>query len=115
MKALTPSGTSSAAASTPRGSVSRRARVTRVHGRPAPRVPAAGSLPWGGMGRIDERLTQLGLTLPAPRAPLANYVPARRVGDLVYTAGQVSGSAEQEIKGKLGADLTVDQGRDAAR
>jgi len=46
---------------------------------------------------------------------MANYVPARRVGNLVYTAGQVSGTAQSEIKGKLGADLSVDQGRDAAR
>ena len=55
------------------------------------------------------------MTLPPPRAPLANYVPARRVGNLVYTAGQVSGTVEREIKGKLGAELTVEQGREAAR
>jgi enamine deaminase RidA (YjgF/YER057c/UK114 family) len=67
------------------------------------------------MGRIDDRLSELGLRLPPPRAPLANYVPARRVGNLVYTAGQVSGTAEQEIKGKLGAELGVDEGRAAAR
>jgi enamine deaminase RidA (YjgF/YER057c/UK114 family) len=67
------------------------------------------------MGRIDDRLRELGLRLPPPRAPLANYVPARRVGNLVYTAGQVSGTTEQEIKGKLGAELSVDQGRAAAR
>lgn len=67
------------------------------------------------MGRIDDRLKELGLTLPPPRAPLANYVPARRVGNLVYTAGQISGTAEREIKGKLGAELDVEQGREAAR
>src|SRR5919202_4085598 len=67
------------------------------------------------MGRIDDRLRELGVTLPPPRAPLANYVPARRVGTLVYTAGQVSGTAEREIKGKLGAELSVEQGREAAR
>jgi enamine deaminase RidA (YjgF/YER057c/UK114 family) len=67
------------------------------------------------MGRIDDRLKELGLSLPAPRPPMANYVPARRVGNLVYTAGQVSGSAERDIKGKLGAELSVDQGREAAR
>src|SRR5438552_15471092 len=68
-----------------------------------------------GMGRIDDRLRELNIVLPAPRAPMANYVPARRVGNLIYTAGQVSGSAEREIKGKLGAELNVDQGREAAR
>jgi enamine deaminase RidA (YjgF/YER057c/UK114 family) len=67
------------------------------------------------MGRIDDRLRELGLSVPPPRAPMANYVPARRVGNLVYTAGQVSGTAQQEIKGKLGAELSVDQGREAAR
>ena len=67
------------------------------------------------MARINDRLRELGLSLPPPRAPLANYVPARRVGNLVYTAGQVSGTAEQEFKGKLGAELGVDEGRAAAR
>jgi enamine deaminase RidA (YjgF/YER057c/UK114 family) len=67
------------------------------------------------MGRIDDRLRELGLSLPTLRAPLANYVPARRVGNLVYTAGQVSGTAEREFKGKLGAEMSVEQGREAAR
>jgi len=67
------------------------------------------------MGRINDRLRELGITLPPPRAPLANYVPARRVGNLIYTAGQISGTAEREIKGKLGQDMSVDQGREAAR
>jgi enamine deaminase RidA (YjgF/YER057c/UK114 family) len=67
------------------------------------------------MGRIDDRLRELGLRLPAPRTPMANYVPARRVGNLVYTAGQVSGTSERDIKGKLGAELDVDAGREAAR
>src|SRR5919206_1506804 len=67
------------------------------------------------MGRIDDRLRELGISLPAPRAPLANYVPARRVGNLVYTAGQISGTAEREVKGKIGAELDVEQGREAAR
>jgi enamine deaminase RidA (YjgF/YER057c/UK114 family) len=67
------------------------------------------------MGRIDDRLRELGLSLPTLRAPLANYVPARRVGNLVYTAGQVSGTAERQFKGKLGAEMSVEQGREAAR
>src|SRR5436853_7561682 len=67
------------------------------------------------MGRIDDRLRELGISLPPPRAPLANYVPARRVGNLVYAAGQASGSAERELKGKLGDSLDVEQGREAAR
>jgi len=38
---------------------------------------------------------------------MANYVPARRIGNLVYTAGQVSGTADRELKGKLGAELDL--------
>jgi enamine deaminase RidA (YjgF/YER057c/UK114 family) len=67
------------------------------------------------MGRIDDRLRELGITLPPARAPMANYVPARRIGNLVYTAGQVSGTAERDVKGKLGAELSLEQGREAAR
>jgi len=67
------------------------------------------------MARIDDRMRELGISLPPARAPMANYVPARRVGNLVYTAGQVSGTAEREIKGKLGDGLDVEQGREAAR
>ncbi len=60
-------------------------------------------------------MRELGISLPPARAPMANYVPARRIGNLVYTAGQVSGTAEREIKGKLGDGLDVEQGREAAR
>jgi enamine deaminase RidA (YjgF/YER057c/UK114 family) len=67
------------------------------------------------MGRIDDRLSELGVRLPSARPPMANYVPARRVGSLVYTAGQVSGTAERDFKGQLGAELSVEQGREAAR
>jgi len=67
------------------------------------------------MGRIDDRLKELGITLPTPRAPLANYVPARRVGNLVYTAGQISGNDERLVKGKLGQDLSIEAGREGAR
>ena len=67
------------------------------------------------MARIDDRMRELGISLPPARAPMANYVPARRVGNLVYTAGQVSGTAEREIKGKLGDGMDVEQGREAAR
>jgi len=67
------------------------------------------------MGRIDDRLRELGITVPAAPAPLANYVPARRVGNLVYTAGQVSRGAERSYTGKVAADLTLEDGQAAAR
>ena len=41
-------------------------------------------------GRIEARLLQLGLTLPAAPAPAANYVPFVQVGDLVFISGQIS-------------------------
>ncbi len=41
------------------------------------------------MGRIDDRLAELGLTLPAVPAPVAAYVPAVQDGDLVWTSGQL--------------------------
>lgn len=68
------------------------------------------------MGRIDDRLRELGITLPPTRKPLANYVPAVRTGNLVYTAGQVSSAVGgPEYKGKLGAELDVETGRQGAR
>src|ERR1700737_1311789 len=67
------------------------------------------------MGRIDDRLRELGYVVPAPRAPLANYVPARRVGSVVYTAGGGAGAADGDVKGKLGAELSIEEGREAAR
>lgn len=67
------------------------------------------------MGKIDDRLKELGVSLPEPRPPLANYVPAVRVGNLLYTSGQVSAAPDRDIKGKLGTELGIDEGREAAR
>ena len=55
------------------------------------------------MSRIEERLGAMGVTLPNLLTPLANYVPAKRVGNLVFTAGQVSAVEGRAYKGKLGA------------
>jgi enamine deaminase RidA (YjgF/YER057c/UK114 family) len=62
------------------------------------------------MSHIEERLNELGVTLPGSPAPIANYVPAKRVGNLVFTAGQGSG----EYIGKLGATLSIEEGRTLA-
>ena len=67
------------------------------------------------MGRIDERLRDLGITLPPTPVPLANYVPAKRVGSLVYVSGQPSGTADQAITGQLGTECTVADGQAATR
>ncbi|MHA6345057.1 RidA family protein [Roseivivax sp. CAU 1761] len=64
---------------------------------------------------IDARLTELGLTLPDAPAPAANYVPRVLVGDLLHVSGQISQGPEGMITGKLGHDLTVEEGAAAAR
>ena len=68
------------------------------------------------MGQIDKRLNELGITLPVPAKPVANYVGWVRTGNLVYTAGQVPlKDGKIEFQGKLGKDYTVEQGAQAAR
>ncbi|MEL6914571.1 MAG: RidA family protein [Pseudomonadota bacterium] len=63
----------------------------------------------------EERLAEIGVTLPEAPAPAANYVPFVRVGDLVHVSGQISAGAEGLITGKLGADMEVAAGAAAAR
>jgi enamine deaminase RidA (YjgF/YER057c/UK114 family) len=63
-----------------------------------------------------EKLSELGLTLPEPPPPGGNYLPFRRVGDLLFLPGTISSRNGELIwKGKVGADLTVEQGYEAAR
>jgi enamine deaminase RidA (YjgF/YER057c/UK114 family) len=65
---------------------------------------------------IDQRLAELGITLPQPAAPVASYVPTVEVGGLLYISGQVSfGEDGQLIKGRLGEDVDLDGGIAAAR
>lgn len=67
------------------------------------------------MGRIDDRLRGLGITLPPAPKPVANYVPAKRAGALVYVSGQVSTFEGRDFKGVLAGDADVARGREAAR
>ena len=67
------------------------------------------------MGRIDDRLKELGIALPEAPTPAANYVPFRVSGNQVFIAGQVSITAERSIVGKLGGGLSVEEGYEAAR
>ncbi len=67
-------------------------------------------------GKIDARLKELGITLPTPRAPAGNYVPTVQSGSLLFCAGQVSGIPGGEaVNGKLGAEISLEQGQKAAR
>jgi enamine deaminase RidA (YjgF/YER057c/UK114 family) len=64
----------------------------------------------------DERLAELGLTLPSDTAPLAAYVPAVRTGNLVYTSGQLPRiDGELTHIGKVGAEVTPEQAKEAAQ
>jgi enamine deaminase RidA (YjgF/YER057c/UK114 family) len=67
------------------------------------------------MSRIETRLAELGVTLPAAPAPAANYVPWVRAGDLVHVSGQISNGPDGWIKGRLGADMDIPAGAAAAR
>lgn len=65
---------------------------------------------------VKSRLAALGITLPTPPVPQANYIPAVRSGGLVFVSGQVSivPGGKQHL-GKVGGAVTVEQGREAAR
>ncbi len=71
------------------------------------------------MSKVEERLKALGVTLPAPAAPVANYVPWIRTGDLVVISGQLCLGADGKVApahtGKLGAEVSDEAGREAAR
>ena len=64
---------------------------------------------------ITNRLTELGVILPDAPAPSANYVPFVQVGNIVYVSGQISNGPDGLITGKLGADMSVEEGAGAAK
>ena len=67
------------------------------------------------MSSVESRLADLDIGLPEPVAPVANYVPYVVVGNMVFVSGQVSIGPNGLVTGKVGADLTVEQGIEAAR
>ena len=65
---------------------------------------------------IDQRLAELGITLPEAAAPVAAYVPAVEIGGLLHISGQISFAEDGSlIKGRLGEDVDLDGGIAAAR
>jgi enamine deaminase RidA (YjgF/YER057c/UK114 family) len=66
-------------------------------------------------GTVDHRLTALGITLPDAPAPAANYVPFVRAGATLYVSGQISQSDAGLFVGKVGADISTSEAKDAAR
>ena len=73
------------------------------------------------MGRIERRLEELGITLPRPPKAVANYLPGVQVGEILYvsgTIGTVPDANDEDvlpIRGKLGRDLSIEQGYQSAR
>ncbi|MCH8488965.1 MAG: RidA family protein [Oceanicaulis sp.] len=67
------------------------------------------------LNAIESRLAELGITLPEPVAPVANYVPFVRSGALVHISGQISLGPDGLTAGRLGAGLDLDAGQAAAR
>lgn len=65
---------------------------------------------------IDARLAELGIELPSAAAPAGAYVPYVKTGNLVFVAGQITlWNGEVRYKGRLGDDMSVDDGYAAAR
>jgi enamine deaminase RidA (YjgF/YER057c/UK114 family) len=71
-----------------------------------------GSMP----GQIEAKLAELGVNLPSPVAPAANYVPAVLSGSMLYVSGQLPiGPEGLTLKGRLGDDVTIEQAQPAAK
>jgi enamine deaminase RidA (YjgF/YER057c/UK114 family) len=65
---------------------------------------------------IEARLAELGITLPTPAAAVANYVPFVVTGNLVFVSGQLPmENGKPVVLGRLGAEVTIDEGYRAAR
>jgi enamine deaminase RidA (YjgF/YER057c/UK114 family) len=71
------------------------------------------------MGAVEDKLAGLGITLPAPAAPVANYVPFVITGKLLVVSGQLclgpDGKMAEAHKGKLGDKVSPEAGQEAAR
>ena len=62
------------------------------------------------MSVLEDRLHALGLTLPPPKAPIANYLGTKRSGDLLFVSGRVS-----QVRGEVGSDIGTADAKGAAR
>jgi enamine deaminase RidA (YjgF/YER057c/UK114 family) len=63
----------------------------------------------------EEKLTALGLGLPQRPAPGGNYVPSKRVGEMMYLSGVISTAGGEVMTGTVGVDRTVQEGYEAAK
>lgn len=68
------------------------------------------------MDPIEHRLSELGFALPESPTPRANYVPFRLIGNLLFISGQIpTAGGQDKFVGKVGRDLTVEDGQKAAQ
>ena len=67
------------------------------------------------MSRIADRLEELGIVLPEVFPPAGNYLPCARQGNVLYVGGHGPTDGTRTVIGKVGGDLTLEQGREAAR
>lgn len=68
------------------------------------------------MGKVEERLDELGIQIPDVPTPVGSYKPASASGNLIFVSGQLPIAGGKLLyTGKLGADLSVERGKDAAR
>ena len=66
--------------------------------------------------KYDDKLNELNITLPEAKAPVGNYVAAKISGKMLFISGQISiGENGQLIKGKVGKDLDIESGYNAAK
>src|SRR5262245_31672708 len=68
-------------------------------------------------GTVEKKLAELGIALPTPATPVANYIPFVRTGALLFVSGQIclDGSGKLVAKGKLGDGVSLEDGQKAAR
>lgn len=64
---------------------------------------------------IREKINSLGYTLPGVPAPVGSYVQCVRSGNLLFLSGGISVAGDRKIVGKVGVDLTIEEGQEAAR
>ena len=67
------------------------------------------------MSKVEQRLAELGIVLPQPVAPVANYVPFVQTGNLVHISGQISLDANGGLKGTVGTDVDLETAQQGAR
>jgi len=69
------------------------------------------------MAQVEKKLADLGIVLPTPAAPVANYVPFTRSGSLLIVSGQVCLGPDGKLvaRGKLGESVSIEDGQKAAR